>query len=97
MKRSSLPSKKASKSIDDFTKRIALYEIDCSILHRKLAKILRYSYSPFVIEDFEYIIRTETFLKLNLIPRDIYKLNTLSERYSMLYKDSDDSKIYHTE
>jgi hypothetical protein len=77
-----------SKSVDDFNKQIADYEITCSVLHDKLVKILRYSFSPYVIEDFEYIIRTETLLKLNFIPRDISELENINERYSMLYKDS---------
>lgn len=88
MEQTSLPSKHISKSIDDFTKQIANYEITCDILHEKLVKILRYSFSPYVIEDFEYIIRTETLLKLNLIPRDIGKLKNMNERYSMLYKET---------
>ena len=88
MEQTSLPSKHISKSIDDFTKLIADYEITCNIVHDKLVKILRYGFSPYVIEDFEYIIRTETLLKLNIVPRDIGKLESINERYSMLYKET---------
>ena len=82
-----MPPKRAAKSIDDFTKLIAEYELICDTLHKKLVKILKYSFASRVIKDFENVVRIQTLLKINIIPRDISIIDTINERYSMLYND----------
>lgn len=80
-----LTKKKVSKSIDDFNERIAFYEIMVEIVKTKLSKILKFGFSEQLLKDFEYIITTQTLLKLNIIPRNIKHVKKLYLRYKDIY------------
>lgn len=74
-------SKKITRSIDDINKEIANFELKLSVLKFKISKLLRYSFSNQLLIDFEFVIKTNTLLKYNIIPKDINEINVLIDRY----------------
>ena len=76
-----MPSKKLSKSISDFNSEIANYELKANIVLEKLRAILRAGFSNKLLDDYEFIVSALTLLKLNIIPRNSYKINLLYNDY----------------
>ena len=76
-----MPSKKITRSIDDINKEIANFELTLSVLKFKISKLLRYSFSNQLLVDFEFVIKTNTLLKYNIIPKDINEIDVLIDRY----------------
>ena len=76
-----MPSKKITRSIDDINKEIVNFELTLSVLKFKISKLLRYSFSNQLLVDFEFVIKTNTLLKYNIIPKDINEIDVLIDRY----------------
>ena len=76
-----MPSKKITRSIDDINKEIANFELTLSVLKFKISKLLRHSFSNQLLVDFEFVIKTNTLLKYNIIPKDINEIDVLIDRY----------------
>ena len=76
-----MPSKKITRSIDDINKGIANFELALSMLKFKISKLLKYSFSNQLLIDFEFVVKTDTLLKYNIIPKDISEINILINRY----------------
>ena len=76
-----MPSKKITRSIDNINKEIANFELTLSVLKFKISKLLRYSFSNQLLVDFEFVIKTNTLLKYNIIPKDINEIDVLIDRY----------------
>ena len=76
-----MPSKKITRSIDDINKAIANFELKLSVLKFKISKSLRYSFSNQLLIDFEFVVKTSTLLKYNIIPKDIGEIDVLINRY----------------
>lgn len=76
-----MPSKKITRSIDDINKGIANFELTLSILQFKITKLLKFSFSNQLLIDFEFVVKTNTLLKYNIIPKDISEINILVNRY----------------
>ena len=76
-----MPSKKITRSIDDINKGIANFELKLSVLKFKISKLLRHSFSNQLLIDFEFVIKTNTLLKYNIIPKDINEIDVLIDRY----------------
>ena len=79
-----MPSKIKSKSIDNLNRRLARYELMALYTYEHIKGILRYAWSPSLVEDFEFIVMVMTLLNLNLVPREIRRVKALYRRYSQV-------------
>ena len=79
-----MPSKKLTRSIDDINKNIAYFELSLSVLKFKITKLLKCAFSKQLLNDFEFVVKTETLLKLSIIPKNIKEIDVLIDRYKVI-------------
>jgi len=78
-----MPSRKLSKSLDEFNTKIAKYELISLSIIEKLRKILRIGFSESLLTDYEFTVSALTLLRLNIMPRNNKHLIKLYKKYSI--------------
>ena len=81
----SMPSRKLSKSLDDFNTTIANYELISNVILEKLRKILKIGFSEVLLIDYEFTVSALTLLRLNIMPRNANNLIKLYDKYSVIH------------
>ena len=71
-----------SKSLNDFNKAIAKYEIIVSVIIQKIRKILSLGFSYQLLDDYEFLISAQTLLRMDILPRHLKHIRFLYKRYS---------------